>query len=611
MKILGLSAFYHDSAACLVIDGNIVAAAQEERFTRKKHDAGFPTQAVAYCLTEAGIVAADLDYVVFYDKPFLKFERLLETYLAFAPRGFKSFVTSLPVWLKDKLFQKTMIAKVLNEQFGGDIDWTTRLLFSEHHLSHAASAFFPSPFEEAAVLTMDGVGEWTTTSLAIGRGNQLAVHKEIQFPHSLGLLYSAITYYTGFKVNSGEYKVMGLAPYGEPKYADLIKDNLIDIKEDGSFHLDMSYFNYCTGLTMTNERFDTLFGGPRRAAESQLTQREMDLAASVQAVTEEVVIKLATGIRKSTGLRNLCLAGGVALNCVANGKLLRKNIFDNIWIQPAAGDAGGAVGAALAAYHMMLKQPRTVNPADSMKGGYLGPEYSQADIEQRLTKAGAVFTTVSDTEMIELTAQALAEGKAVGWHQGRMEFGPRALGGRSIIADPRSEVVQKQLNLKVKYRESFRPFAPSVLREDVSEWFDIQSDSPYMLLVADVAKSKQLPMTPEQEKLFGIEKLNVPRSQIPAITHVDYSARIQTVHAHTNPKYFDLITKFKELTGCPVLVNTSFNVRGEPIVCTPEDSFNCLMGTEIEFLVVGNAIMRKEDQDPALIKDYKNAYELD
>jgi carbamoyltransferase len=611
MKILGLSAFYHDSAACLVIDGNIVAAAQEERFTRKKHDAGFPTQAVAYCLAEAGMVAADLDYVVFYDKPFLKFERLLETYLAFAPRGFKSFVTSLPVWFKDKLFQKTMIAKVLNEQFGGDIDWIARLLFSEHHLSHAASAFFPSPFEEAAVLTMDGVGEWTTTSLAIGRGNQLAVHKEIQFPHSLGLLYSAITYYTGFKVNSGEYKVMGLAPYGEPKYADLIKDNLIDIKEDGSFHLDMSYFNYCTGLTMTNERFDTLFGGPRRAAESQLTQREMDLAASVQAVTEEVVIKLATGIRKSTGLRNLCLAGGVALNCVANGKLLRQNIFDNIWIQPAAGDAGGAVGAALAAYHMMLNQPRTVNPADSMKGGYLGPEYSQADIEQRLSKAGAVFTTVSETEMITLTAQALADGKAVGWHQGRMEFGPRALGGRSIIADPRSEVVQKQLNLKVKYRESFRPFAPSVLREDVSEWFDIQSDSPYMLLVADVAKSKQLPMTPEQEKLFGIEKLNVPRSQIPAITHVDYSARIQTVHAHTNPKYFDLITKFKELTGCPVLVNTSFNVRGEPIVCTPEDSFNCLMGTEIEFLVVGNAIMRKEDQDPALIKDYKNAYELD
>jgi carbamoyltransferase len=611
MKILGISAFYHDSAACLVIDGEIVAAAQEERFTRKKHDAEFPTQAVAYCLAEAGIIATDLDHVVFYDKPFLKFERLLETYLAFAPRGFKSFVTSLPVWLKDKLFQKAMIAKVLNEQFGGGIDWTTRLLFSEHHLSHAASAFFPSPFEEAAVLTMDGVGEWTTTSLAIGRGNQLAVHKEIQFPHSLGLLYSAITYYTGFKVNSGEYKVMGLAPYGEPKYAKLIKDHLIDIKEDGSFHLDMGYFNYCTGLTMTNERFDALFGGPRRAAESQLTQREMDLAASVQAVTEEVVIKLATGIRKSTGLRNLCLAGGVALNCVANGKLLRKNIFDNIWIQPAAGDAGGAVGAALAAHHMMLNQPRTVNPADSMKGGYLGPEYSQADIERRLIKAGAVFTTVSDTEMIALTAQALADGKAVGWHQGRMEFGPRALGGRSIIADPRSDVVQKQLNLKVKYRESFRPFAPSVLREDVSEWFDMNCDSPYMLLVADVAKSKQLPMTSEQQKLFGIEKLNVPRSQIPAITHVDYSARIQTVHGHTNPRYFELITKFKELTGCPVLVNTSFNVRGEPIVCTPEDSFNCLMGTEIEFLVVGNAVMRKEDQDSALIKDYKNAYELD
>lgn len=611
MKILGLSAFYHDSAACLVCDGQIVAAAQEERFTRKKHDSGFPTQAVAYCLAEGGIVATEVDYVVFYDKPFLKFERLLETYLAFAPRGFKSFAAALPIWLKDKLFQKSLIAKVLNEQLGGDIDWATRLLFSEHHLSHAASAFFPSPFEEAAVLTMDGVGEWTTTSLAIGRGNGLAVHKEIQFPHSLGLLYSAMTYYTGFKVNSGEYKVMGLAPYGEPKYANLIKDHLIDIKEDGSFHLDMSYFNYCTGLTMTNERFDTLFGGPRRAAESQLTQREMDLAASVQAVTEEVVIKLAAGIRKSTGLRNLCLAGGVALNCVANGKLLRKNIFDNIWIQPAAGDAGGAVGAALAAYHLMLGQPRQVNPADSMKGGYLGPEYAQTDIEQRLTKAGAVFTTVSDTEMIMLTAQALAEGKAVGWHQGRMEFGPRALGGRSIIADPRSDVVQKQLNLKVKYRESFRPFAPSVLREDVSEWFDIHSDSPYMLLVADVAKSKRLPMTPEQEKLFGIEKLNVPRSQIPAITHVDYSARIQTVHEHTNPKYFQLISQFKALTGCPVLVNTSFNVRGEPIVCTPEDSFNCLMGTEIELLVVGNAIMHKEEQDPALIKDYKNAYELD
>jgi carbamoyltransferase len=611
MKILGLSAFYHDSAACLVVDGEVVAAAQEERFTRKKHDAGFPTQAVAYCLAEGGIEALDLDYVVFYDKPFLKFERLLETYLAFAPRGFQSFVTSLPVWLKDKLFQKSLIAKILNAQFGGGIDWTTRLLFSEHHLSHAASAFFPSPFEEAAVLTMDGVGEWTTTSLAIGRGNDLAVHKEIQFPHSLGLLYSAITYYTGFKVNSGEYKVMGLAPYGEPKYADLIKDHLIDIKEDGSFHLDMSYFNYCTGLTMTNHRFDELFGGPRRATEGQLTQREMDLAASVQAVTEEVVIKLARGIRKSTGLKNLCLAGGVALNCVANGKLLRENIFENIWIQPAAGDAGGALGAALGAYHLMLNQSRSVQPSDAMKGSYLGPEYSQPDIEARLKASGAVFTTVSTQEMLNQTADALAAGKAVGWHQGRMEFGPRALGGRSIIADPRSPAVQKQLNLKVKYRESFRPFAPSVLREDVSQWFDINVDSPYMLMVADVVKSRQLPMSAEQQQLFGIEKLNVPRSEIPAVTHVDYSARIQTVHENTNPLYYQLIEKFKELTGCPVLVNTSFNVRGEPIVCTPEDAFNCLMGTEIELLVVGNCLMRKEDQDPALIKDYKNAYELD
>jgi carbamoyltransferase len=611
MKILGLSAFYHDSAACLVVDGQVVAAAQEERFTRKKHDAGFPTQAVAYCLAEGGIEALDLDYVVFYDKPFLKFERLLETYLAFAPRGFQSFVTSLPVWLKDKLFQKSLIAKILNEQFGGGIDWTTRLLFSEHHLSHAASAFFPSPFEEAAVLTMDGVGEWTTTSLAIGRGNDLAVHKEIQFPHSLGLLYSAITYYTGFKVNSGEYKVMGLAPYGEPKYADLIRDHLIDIKEDGSFHLDMSYFNYCTGLTMTNHRFDELFGGPRRAAEGQLTQREMDLAASVQAVTEEVVIKLARGIRKSTGLKNLCLAGGVALNCVANGKLLRENIFENIWIQPAAGDAGGALGAALGAYHLMLNQSRSVQPSDAMKGSYLGPEYSQPDIEARLKALGAVFTTGSTQEMLNQTADALAAGKAVGWHQGRMEFGPRALGGRSIIADPRSPAVQKQLNLKVKYRESFRPFAPSVLREDVSQWFDINVDSPYMLMVADVVKSRQLPMSAEQQQLFGIEKLNVPRSEIPAVTHVDYSARIQTVHENTNPLYYQLIEKFKELTGCPVLVNTSFNVRGEPIVCTPEDAFNCLMGTEIELLVVGNCLMRKEDQDPALIKDYKNAYELD
>jgi carbamoyltransferase len=611
MNILGFSAYYHDSAACLVIDGDIIAAAQEERFTRKKHDSTFPVQAIRYCLKEAAIGLDDLDYVVFYDKPFLKFERLLETYLAFAPRGFKSFAVSLPVWLKDKLFQKAMIIDAFKDAFGNDIDWTSKLLFSEHHLSHAASAFFPSPFEEAAVLTMDGVGEWTTTSLAIGSGNKLSVHKEIHFPHSLGLLYSAFTYYTGFKVNSGEYKVMGLAPYGEPKYANLIKEHLIDIKEDGSFRMDMSYFNYCTDLTMTNDRFADLFGGPARQSEGILTQREMDLAASIQAVTEEVVIKLARGIRKSTGQKNLCLAGGVALNCVANGKLLREGVFDKLWVQPAAGDAGGAIGAALGAYHLMLNQPRTVKSGDAMKGSYLGPMYLQDEIEQRLKQAGAVFTVANDEEMLEETARALASGKAVGWHQGRMEFGPRALGGRSIIADPRSPSVQKQLNLKVKYRESFRPFAPSVLREHLHEWFDLDEDSPYMLQVAEVSKSKQIVMTKEQQKLFGIDKLNIPRSEIPAVTHVDYSARIQTVHQSTNLKYHQLISRFYKLTGCPVIVNTSFNVRGEPIVNTPEDAFNCLMGTEMDFLVVGNCILHKEDQDPALLKDYKNAYELD
>ena len=613
MKILGISAYYHDSAACLVVDGKVVAAAQEERFTRKKHDQAFPNHAIAYCLSEVGCTPEEIDYVVFYDKPFLKFERLLETYLAYAPVGFKSFATALPVWLKDKLFQKSMITDALKDLWGKQVDWTERLLFSEHHLSHAASAFFPSPFEEAAVLTMDGVGEWTTTSLAIGKGSNLTVEKEIHFPHSLGLLYSAITYYTGFKVNSGEYKVMGLAPYGEPKYAQLMKDHLIDIKEDGSFALDMSYFNYCTGLTMTNQKFDALFGGPRRAEESPLTQREMDLAASIQAVTEEVVIKLAKGIAKSTGLKNLCLAGGVALNCVANGKLLRENVFENIWIQPAAGDAGGAVGAALGAYYLMLGGKRHVDPAlqDGMSGSYLGPRFEQADIEQRLASVGAKFTNHTEAEMIELTAQALADGKAVGWHQGRMEFGPRSLGGRSILADSRSPTVQKLLNLKVKYRESFRPFAPSVLREDVSDWFELDVDSPYMLLVADVQKAKRKTMTEAENQLFGIEKLNVPRSDIPAVTHVDYSARVQTVHQQTNPQYHALISRYKEKTGCSVVVNTSFNVRGEPIVCTPEDAFRCLMGTEIEFLVVGNSIMRKEDQDPALKLDYKNAYELD
>jgi len=562
MKIIGLSAYYHDSAACLVIDGDVVAAAQEERFTRKKHDQEFPVNAMNYCLREGQLQAGEVDYFVFYDKPFIKFDRLFETYLAFAPQGFRSFATSLPVWLKEKLFQKKMITDALRHHFGKKIDWQKRLLFSEHHLSHAASAFFPSPFEEAAVLTMDGVGEWATTSMAIGKGNSLRMHREIHFPHSLGLLYSAFTYYTGFKVNSGEYKVMGLAPYGEPKYADTIRKHLIDIREDGSFHLDMSYFNYCTGLTMTNERFDRLFGGPPRRSESTLTQREMDLAASIQEVTEEVVLKLAAGLRKDTGQKNLCLAGGVALNCLANGKLLRKKLFDRIWIQPAAGDAGGALGAALGVCHMMLDTPRTLRVSDSMKGSYLGPEFTQADIEQRLHHAGAKYSTVSEAEMIELTARALAEGKAVGWHQGRMEFGPRALGARSILADPRSPSVQKQLNLKVKYRESFRPFAPSVLREQVAEWFQLDDDSPYMLLVADVAPSKQRPMNEAEQKLFGIDKLNVPRSEIPAVTHVDYSARVQTVHRETNPRYHRLISRFGELTGCPVLVNTSFNVRG-------------------------------------------------
>lgn len=612
MKIIGISAYYHDSAACIVIDGEIVAAAQEERFTRKKHDQSFPVNAMTYCLEEAKITPEEVDHIVFYDKPFLKFERLFETYLAYAPAGFRSFAAALPVWLKEKLFQKNVIANQLTSIWGEDHDWSERLLFSEHHLSHAASAFFPSPFEESAVLTMDGVGEWSTTSLAVGNGNQLSVLKEIHFPHSLGLLYSAITYYTGFKVNSGEYKVMGLAPYGVPRYADLIRSHLVDIKADGSFALDMSYFNYCTGLTMTNAKFDRLFGGPPRRAESALTQKEMDLAASIQLVTEEVVIKLARGIAKTTGQKNLCLAGGVALNCVANGKLLREKVFDNLWVQPAAGDAGGAVGAALGAYHLMLGGARKLVPGlDGMKGAYLGPHYETADIERRLKTSGAVFTTVSDSEVIELTAQALVEGKAVGWHQGRMEFGPRALGGRSILADPRSPAVQKQLNLKVKYRESFRPFAPSVLREDVSDWFDIQSDSPYMLLVADVKKSRQFPMSPAQEAMFGIDKLNVPRSTIPAVTHVDYSARVQTVHAETNPRYHSLISRFKELTGCPVLVNTSFNVRGEPIVATPEDAFHCLMGTEMEFLALGNCILRKEQQDPALVRDYFNKYELD
>ena len=611
MRILGFSAYYHDAAACLLIDGKLVAASQEERFTRIKHDAKFPKNAIEYCLKYAKLKPEDIDYIVFYDKPFLKFERIFETYLAFAPRGFKSFATSLPVWVKDKLFQKKGILTVLSEELDKDVDWGKKLLFSEHHLSHAASAFFPSPFQEAAILTMDGVGEWTSTSLAIGQGNALAIHREIQFPHSLGLLYSAITYYCGFKVNSGEYKIMGLAPYGQPIYANLIKDHLIDIKHDGSFHLDMQYFDYCTELKMTNARFDALFGGSARTPEGPLSQREMDLAASIQTVTEEVVIKLAKSIQRETGLKNLCLAGGVALNCVANGKLLKEGVFDQIWIQPAAGDAGGAIGAAYGAYHLKLNKPRTVQTPDAMSGSYLGPSYSQSDIEQRLTSIGACFTTVSHDQLIEQTAHALVKGKAVGWHQGRMEFGPRALGGRSILADPRSPAVQRLLNLKVKYRESFRPFAPSVLREDLNQWFDLDVDSPYMLLVTEVQKDQQIPMTEAEKSLFGIDLLNIPRSTIPAVTHVDYSARVQTVHTDTNLIYHKLLSRFKALTGCPVLVNTSFNVRGEPIVCTPEDAFRCLMGTEIEWLAVGNCILKKEEQDPRLVLDYKNAYELD
>ena len=612
MYILGISAFYHDSAACLLKEGEIITAAQEERFTRKKHDSGFPHHAILYCLKEAGVAAKDIDNVVFYEKPFVKFERLLETYLAFAPKGFTSFAKAMPVWVKDKLFQKSALIKELKSTLDESADWRERLLFSEHHLSHAASAYYPSPFDSAAVLTLDGVGEWTTTSLAIGKGSDLQVVKEIHFPHSLGLLYSAFTYYTGFKVNSGEYKVMGLAPYGEPRYADLIREKLITVADDGSFKLDMSYFDYATGLTMTNKKFDKLFGGPPRTSETELTQREMDLAASIQKVTEDIVLELARGIAKETGERNLCLAGGVALNCVANGILLREKIFDNIWIQPAAGDAGGALGAALSTWYLHHNQERaTATERDAMKGAYLGPEFTDNEIETELTACGAIFKKLSETEMIEKVASALADEKAVGWMQGRMEFGPRALGGRSIIADPRSPVMQKQLNLKVKYRESFRPFAPSVLREDVGDWFDYDTDSPYMLLVADVQNDKRRVMTEKEEALFGIDKLNVPRSSVPAITHVDYSARIQTVHADTNPKYHAVISKFKKKTGCPLVVNTSFNVRGEPIICTPTDAFKCFMGTEMDVLAVGNYVLYKEKQDEALKENYKERYELD
>ena len=612
MQVLGISAFYHDSAAALIRDGDIVAAAQEERFTRRKHDAAFPSHALDYCLREGGASLDDIDCIVFYDKPLLKFERLLETYVAFAPRGFKSFSMAIPLWLREKLFLKNLLTKEL-EKRGARKDVDSRVLFSEHHLSHAASAFYPSPFDEAAVLTMDGVGEWATTSLAYGKANSLEVRREIHFPHSLGLLYAAFTYYTGFKVNSGEYKVMGLAPYGEPKYTALIFEHLIDLKPDGSFRLNLEYFDYCTGLTMTNARFDELLGGPPRKAEAQLTQREMDLAASIQAATEEVVLRLTRSIADETGVRNLCLAGGVALNCVANGKVLRDGRFTGLWIQPAAGDAGGALGAALIAYHQYKAQPRpSLNGGgDRMKGSYLGPAFSQSECESRLRAVGAKFSVLGEDAVVDTCAQALAEGKAVGWFQGRMEFGPRALGGRSILGDARSPKMQSLLNLKVKYRESFRPFAPSVLRERVADWFEIDYDSPYMLLVADVVERRRKEMTPEQKAMFGIQKLNVPRSDIPAVTHVDYSARVQTVHQDTNPKYHALLRSFERLTGCPVIVNTSFNVRGEPIVCTPEDAFRCFMGTEIEVLAVGNCYLHKEAQDQGLRKNYEQAFELD
>jgi carbamoyltransferase len=612
MFILGISAFYHDSAACLIQDGDIIAAAQEERFTRIKHDSEFPANAIQYCLKEAKINPEQIENIVFYEKPFLKFERLLETYLAFAPKGFVSFTKAIPVWVKHKLFQKSSLINEIKLLFGKDINWGERLLFSEHHLSHAASAFYPSPFERAAILTLDGVGEWTTTSLALGKGNDIDVIKEIKFPHSLGLLYSAFTYYTGFKVNSGEYKVMGLAPYGEPRYVDLIKENLINISDDGSFQLDMSYFNYATGLTMTNKKFDTLFGGPPRKSEAKLTQREMDLAASIQHVTEEIIVNLAKGIAKKTGEKYLCLAGGVALNCVANGILHREKIFKKIWIQPAAGDAGGALGAALSIWHLHHKNERTVPTGrDSMKGSYLGPDFADDEIKAELDICGAVYKKISEAKLIEEITQALVDEKAIGWMQGRMEFGPRALGGRSIIADARSPKMQKQLNLKVKYRESFRPFAPSILREHVSEWFEHNTDSPYMLFVAGLKEDKRNIMTKEEKALFGMDKLNVPRSSVPAITHVDYSARIQTVHADTNPLYHAVISKFNEKTGFPIIVNTSFNIRGEPIVCDPTDAFKCFMGTDLDVLVVGNYLMLKEEQNKSLKSDYNNKYALD
>ena len=610
MRILGISAFYHDSAAALIEDGEIIAAAQEERFSRKKHDASFPAGAIAYCLEQSGAGADAIDHVVFYDKPFLKFERLLETYVAFAPRGFRSFAMAMPLWLREKLFQKSLLRDEMRRIAPG-CDWESRLLFAEHHQSHAASAFYPSPYEEALVLTMDGVGEWATTSAAIGRGGSLEIIREIHFPHSLGLLYSAFTAYLGFKVNGGEYKLMGLAPYGEPTYAGAILDNLIDLKPDGSFRLDMAYFDYCAGLTMTNGGFHALFGGPPRAADAPITQRHMDLAASIQTVLEDAVLRLTRSLARETGLRNLCLAGGVALNCVANGKVLRDGHIDSIWIQPAAGDAGGALGAALAAYHHFAGRPRRVDSGDAMKGSFLGPEFTQGEIERRLAAAGARFTTLDPAALIDACAAAIDEGKTLGWFQGRMEFGPRALGARSILGDARSQAMQSRLNLAVKFRESFRPFAPAVLREDMADWFDLDCDSPYMLLVAEVAGRRRRELSDEERALSGIDKLKAPRSDIPAVTHVDYSARIQSVHAHRNPRFHALLTRFKERTGCPVIVNTSFNLRGEPIVATPEDAWRCFMGSGLDALAIGDCLLIKGDQDPALARDYKDSLDPD
>jgi len=609
-SILGISAFYHDSAATILIDGKVVAAAQEERFTRVKHDASYPYHAIEFVLKYSNLKLNQVDKIIFFEKPFLKFERLLETYVGFAPRGFKSFSKSMPIWLKDKLFQKKLLInkfKSHDENFHDQ----NKIFFSDHHLSHAASAFFPSPFEEAVILTADGVGEWATTTVAIGKSNKLDIKKEIHFPHSLGLLYSAFTYYTGFKVNSGEYKLMGLAPYGNPIYEDKIY-KLIDIKDDGSFRLDQSYFNYSTGLTMTNDKFNKLFGEkPRNSKIEKITQFHMDIAASIQTVIEKIIIKLCISLKNEFGLENLCLAGGVALNCVANGKLLKEKIFKNIWVQPAAGDAGGSLGAALALWHIELDNPRLIISNDSMQGSYLGPEYNQDEIEEQLKKIGGNFKVIKEDDLIDKTAEDLSNGKVIGWFQGRMEFGPRALGARSILADPRSSEMQKNLNLKIKYRESFRPFAPSILRKDLNSWFNINTNSPYMLMVAEVIKDRCVPMTEEQKILFGINKLNVKRSEIPAVTHIDYSARIQTVCEETNPKYYKLISKFKEITKCPILVNTSFNVRGEPIVNTPKDAFNCFMGTELDILVIGNCYLEKKEQNPLLKKDYKSKFELD